>query len=55
MSAEDTVRAFAEGYRCPDCDAENKLTRDPSGVWLLAVHHDATCPTFQAILRRRTA
>lgn len=55
MSAEDTVRAFAEGYRCRDCDAENRLTRTSSGTWDLAVYHDTTCPTFQAILRRRTA
>jgi hypothetical protein len=29
---------------CDDCDAYQQLTTDGSGIYVLAVRHDATCP-----------
>jgi hypothetical protein len=37
---------------CPDCDAYQTLTED-SGVWIVGVHHDDTCPNLAAIEKRR--
>lgn len=37
---------------CPDCDAEQVLSEWSPGVLRLEVRHDATCPTWRAMLRR---
>jgi hypothetical protein len=29
---------------CDDCDAYQELTTDGSGVYMLAIRHDNTCP-----------
>ena len=33
---------------CPDCDAYQELTTDGSGIYVLTVRHDDTCPFLNA-------
>lgn len=35
---------------CGDCDAYQVMTED-SGVFVLTVHHDDTCPTYRGSVR----
>lgn len=39
---------------CDDCDAWQEMRRD-HGIYVMTVHHDDTCPTWQQIQRRREA
>lgn len=39
---------------CDDCDAYQTVEAVQSGVWVLTVHHDDSCPTWMAIQRRRS-
>jgi hypothetical protein len=39
---------------CDDCDAYQEITRQDL-VYVLTVHHDDTCPTWQQIRARRKA
>lgn len=32
---------------CDDCDAYQVMTKQADGVYVLAVHHDTTCPYLQ--------
>lgn len=36
---------------CDDCDAYQELTTDGSGIYVLAVRHDASCPYLQGVTR----
>jgi hypothetical protein len=61
MSADDFLADLAEQLRdqhvpggCDDCDAWQTLTGS-SGVYVLGVHHDDTCPTYLAMRRRGAA
>lgn len=36
---------------CDDCDAYQTVTRQDTGVYVLAVHHDDTCPFYRRITR----
>jgi hypothetical protein len=33
---------------CEDCDAYQVVTRCDSDLYVLAIHHDTTCPAYQA-------
>lgn len=35
---------------CPDCDAYQVMAEE-DGVFLLAVHHDDTCPSYRQMIR----
>lgn len=49
--APTSVRAYANAYRCPDCDSETATPyTDAHGVWHLEVRHDETCPTYLRLL-----
>jgi hypothetical protein len=39
---------------CDDCDAYQEMTKQ-DGIYVLTVHHDDTCPTWQQIRARRKA
>lgn len=39
--------SYAENYRCPDCDATTDLDVD-SGVAVLRIAHDDTCPVYRS-------
>lgn len=43
----DLAAAFADAYRCPDCASTSELTERTPGVFVLAVAHDLTCPSFR--------
>lgn len=54
MTADNPIiDAIAEGYECPDCNAEKELHRDHLGVWHLTIRHDATCPELARIEAQR--
>ena len=58
MSNLDNIfQAFA-GHRipggCDDCDAYQEMTQQ-DGIYVLTVHHDDTCSTWQQIRARRKA
>lgn len=36
---------------CDDCTAYQTLDRHVTGVYLLVVHHDDTCPAYRALPR----
>lgn len=36
---------------CDDCTAYQTLDRHETGVYLLVVHHDDTCPAYRALPR----
>ncbi|WP_157813978.1 MULTISPECIES: hypothetical protein [unclassified Microbacterium] len=38
------VAAIANHYTCPDCLNDGHLTQLDTGVWVLTVLHDPTCP-----------
>ena len=38
---------------CDDCHAEQTMRRDESGVYVLQIAHDPTCPTLRKMERRR--
>lgn len=38
---------------CPDCNAEQTMTRDGNGIYRLTVAHDDTCPWLAGIERRK--
>ncbi len=52
-SALDTLtgRRFPGG--CDDCTAYQTVEQQAPGVYLLTVHHDDTCPDYQAMRPRR--
>lgn len=37
---------------CDDCTAFQTLDRHDSGVYLLTVHHDDTCPSYRGMTSR---
>ena len=37
---------------CDDCDAYQELSTDGSGIYVLAIRHDDTCPWLQARERK---
>lgn len=39
---------------CPDCDAHQQLVEYAPGVGVLEIHHDDTCPTYQAMHERNS-
>jgi hypothetical protein len=39
---------------CDDCDAYQEMTKQ-HGIYVMTVHHDDTCPTWQQIRARRKA
>ncbi len=39
---------------CDDCGARHQLAKDSSGIYVLTVEHDPTCPALAAIERRRS-
>ena len=39
---------------CDDCDAYQQMTKQ-HGVYVITVHHDDTCPSWQQIRTRRKA
>jgi hypothetical protein len=45
------VLAIADGYECPDCNADTELVQVSPGVHVLEVRHDDSCPWFN---QRRT-
>lgn len=38
---------------CDDCGARHKLAKDPSGIYVLTIEHDPTCPALAAMERRQ--
>ncbi|MGC4174278.1 hypothetical protein [Demequina sp.] len=38
---------------CEDCDAYQTVEVTAPGIYSLQVHHDATCPTYMAIVAAR--
>ena len=38
---------------CPDCGAYSELFDSGGGVYVLAVRHDETCPSYRAMERSR--
>ncbi len=36
---------------CPDCGAIQRLTTDGTGVYMLEVRHDDSCPYFGRVTR----
>jgi hypothetical protein len=48
----ETVIAWAEGYRCPDCASETEL-HVADGLPVLDVRHDGTCPTYRVMEENR--
>lgn len=44
---EDFVNKRVAGG-CDDCDAYQEITTDGSGIYVLAIYHDATCPYLNA-------
>lgn len=38
---------------CDDCDAYQTVDEHTPGLYVLEVHHDATCPEYRAIVRQR--
>jgi hypothetical protein len=38
---------------CDDCDAYQLMTRCGDGLYVLAVHHDPTCPHLKSITANR--
>lgn len=51
----DRLHEQVEGQRlpggCDDCDAYQTLDKHDSGVFMLAVHHDDTCPFYRGLNR----
>jgi hypothetical protein len=43
------VEHFADGYRCPDCDADRTLVEEAPDVYTLRVAHDDTCPAYRGV------
>ena len=39
-------RAITETITCPDCDAETRTIEVASGITIMQVFHDDTCPTY---------
>ena len=39
---------------CDDCHAYQTIEQQASGVYVLTVHHDSTCPAYRALRPRRT-
>ncbi|WP_159448802.1 hypothetical protein [Demequina sp. NBRC 110053] len=37
---------------CQDCDAFQTLDETSPGIYVLAVHHDDTCPQLRAQIRK---
>ncbi|WP_413753067.1 hypothetical protein NRF20_20800 [Streptomyces sp. R-74717] len=47
VQAPASVRSLAAAYTCGHCNSEPaQLTQDTSGVWRLAIGHDAGCPVL---------
>lgn len=36
---------------CDDCDAYQTVTKTSDGVYVLAVHHDPSCPYYRGATR----
>lgn len=36
---------------CDDCDAYQTVTQHGNGVYVLTVHHDASCPYYRGATR----
>jgi len=55
VSALDALRdgPVVEPGGCTDCNAIQELREVEPGVLLLEIQHDATCPTYMAIVARR--
>lgn len=43
----------APKYECPDCQPDSQLEDMGDNVFVLRVHHDATCPTLAEINAKR--
>jgi len=41
--------AIADGYECPDCNADTELVEVSPGVAVLEVRHNDTCPTYRSM------
>jgi hypothetical protein len=45
------IKDFAAQYKCSHCNSQvDGLTRDPSGIYRLAVSHDDSCPVLRGVL-----
>ena len=55
QTAAGSVLDAMTGHRmpggCGDCTAFQTLDRHDSGVYVLTVHHDDTCPTYRGMTR----
>ena len=45
------LRAYAESYRCPDCNPDIRLIQFVDGGWRMDVLHDDTCPLLAKMER----
>lgn len=52
MSLVAVLMRYANAYKCPDCNSQVQFMMDSCepDIFFLRVKHDASCPTYRAIV-----